>query len=252
MELKDRVAIVTGAGGAGIGQADAWALARNGAKVVVSDVHPKRPFEVAEKIASLLSIETLGIRCDVSDREQVDSMVQLALERFRRIDILVNNAGTNRPLPIWKISEETWKMIIDINLNGAFRCTQAVLPTMMKQKSGVIINMSSVNAYMCLPMDGAAYASAKASIIAFTKEVAKEVGPYNIRVNAIAPALIWNEYFENTLKDSAHTKHFTKETPLGRLGTPEEIADTVVFLASDKASYISGAIISVTGGYHAW
>lgn len=252
MELKDRVAIVTGAGGAGIGQADAWALARNGAKVAVSDMHPKRPFEVAKKIASSLSADTLGIHCDVSDREQVDRMVQVTLERFGRIDILVNNAGINRSLPIWEIREETWKMIVDINLNGAFRCTQAVLPTMMKQKSGVIINMSSVEAYMCLPMDGAAYASAKAGIIAFTKEVAKEMGPYNIRVNAIAPALIWNEYYEKTIKESPSAEYFLKETPLGRFGTPEEIANTVVFLSSNKASYISGAIVSVTGGYHTW
>jgi 3-oxoacyl-[acyl-carrier protein] reductase len=181
-------------------------------------------------------------------------MVQKTLERFKRIDILVNNAGINQSLPIWEVSEETWNLIINVNLTATFRCTQAVLPTMMRQRNGVIINMSSIEAYMCLPVDGAAYASAKAGVIAFTKEIAKELGPYNIRVNAIAPGVIWNEYFEKHVHGSLKKdiEIIKKETPMGRYGTPEEVANTVVFLASDKASFTSGAIISITGGYNTW
>jgi 3-oxoacyl-[acyl-carrier protein] reductase len=253
MELKDRIAIITGAAGAGIGQADVWALARNGANVVISDAHPKRPFDLAEEVKASLPVETLGVQCNVSDFAQVQSMVKQTIERFGRIDILVNNAGANRVFPIWEISEDTWNMIIDINLTGAFRCAQAVLPAMMKQRSGVIINMSSIEAYMCSSLDGAAYACAKAGIIAFTKAVAKEVGKYNIRVNAIAPSVIWNEFLAKVpgvqLEELERIK---TETPLSRFGNPEEVANAIVFLASDKASYISGAIISLTGGYNTW
>ncbi len=253
MELSGRVAIVTGAAGAGIGQAAVWALAQNGASIVVSDSHSERPFALAEEVKSSLPVETLGVQCDVSNRSQVDNMVRQTIERFGRIDILVNNAGTNRVFPIWEVSEDTWNMIIGINLTGTFHCTQAVLPVMMKQRSGAIINMSSIEAYMCSTMDAAAYCSAKAGIIAFTKEVANEVGQYNIRINAIAPGVIWNEFLPRVpgikVEDLEQIK---KETPMGRYGDPEEVANTVVFLASDKASFISGAVISVTGGYHTW
>lgn len=253
MELAGRVAIVTGAAGAGIGQADVWALARNGANVVVSDSHHSRPFALANKVKESTGTDTLGIQCDVSKRDQVEKMIEKTMDRFGHIDILVNNAGTNRVFPIWEVTEEIWNMVIDINLTGVFHCTQAVLPFMMKQRKGSIINMSSIAAYVCSPMDAAAYCSAKAGVIAFTKEVAKEVGQYNIRINAITPSVIWNEFLAHVpgLKQE-DLEEIKKETPLGRFGNPEEIANAVVFLASDKSSFTSGTVISITGGYHTW
>jgi len=253
MELQGRVAIITGAAGAGIGKADVLVLAKNGVNVVISDAHPKRAFDLAEEIKATFPVEAFGVLCDVREYSQIQSMVKKTIERFGRIDILVNNAGANRVFPIWEISEDNWHMIMDVNLTATFCCTQAVLPTMMKQKSGVIINMSSIDAYMCSSLDGTAYACAKAGIIAFTKAVAKEVGQYNIRVNAIAPSVIWNEFLARTKGVQQEIlENIKKDTPLGRYGSPEDVANMVEFLVSDKASYISGAIVSVTGGYNTW
>jgi 3-oxoacyl-[acyl-carrier protein] reductase len=253
MELAGRVAIITGAAGVGIGKAAVWALASNGANVVISDSHPRRLFDLAEEVKASFQTEALGVQCNVRSFSQVQSMVKKTIEQFGRIDILVNNAGANQVFPIWEVPEDTWNMIVDVNLTGAFRCTQAVLPTMMEQMSGVIINMSSMEAYMCSTLDGAAYACAKAGIIAFTKAVAKEVGSYHIRVNAIAPGVIWNEFLARVTglgQDKLET--IKNEMPLGRFGKPEEVADLVEYLVSDRAAYISGAVVSITGGYHTW
>jgi len=253
MNLKDKVAIITGAAGAGIGKADAVVLAKNGVNVVISDAHPKRPFDLAKEINDKYHVDAIGVQCDVRDNSQIQSMVDKTVEHFGSVDILINNAGANRVYPIWEISEQDWQMIMDVNLTATYLCTKAVLPLMMKQKSGTIINMSSIEAYMCSALDGTAYACAKAAIIAFTKAVAKEVGQYNIRVNAIAPAVIWNDFLSKTSgvqKDMLD--NIKTETPLGRFGNPNEVANLVEFLVSDKASYISGAVVSITGGYNTW
>lgn len=253
MNLKGKVAIITGAAGAGIGKADAVVLAKNGVNVVISDAHPKRPFDLAKEINDIYKVDAIGVQCDVRDNSQIQSMVDKTVEHFGRVDILINNAGANRVYPIWEISEQDWHMIIDVNLTATYLCTKAVLPLMMKQKSGTIINMSSIEAYMCSALDGTAYACAKAAIIAFTKAVAKEVGQYNIRVNAIAPAVIWNDFLSKTSgvqKDMLD--NIKTETPLGRFGNPNEVANLVEYLVSDRASYISGAVVSITGGYNTW
>lgn len=253
MNLSNKVAIITGAAGAGIGKADAVVLAKNGVNVVISDAHPKRPFDLAEEIKDKYHVDAIGVQCDVRDNSQIQSMVDKTVEHFGRVDILINNAGANRVYPIWEISEQDWHMIMDVNLTATYLCTKAVLPLMMKQKSGTIINMSSIEAYMCSALDGTAYACAKAAIIAFTKAVAKEVGQFNIRVNAIAPAVIWNDFLSKTSgvqKDMLD--NIKTETPLGRFGKPKEVANLVEFLVSDQASYISGAVVSITGGYNTW
>jgi len=249
--LEDKVAVITGAAGIGIGQATARALAREGALIVVSDAHAKRPFAVAEDIKTTFGVKTMGIQCDVSNRSQVRNMVSQTIKRFGKIDILVNNAGRGGVFPVWEMPDETWDMIIGVNLNGTFNCTKAILPKMIEQRSGVIINLSSIAAHMCSPHDGVAYCSSKAAIEAFTKVVAQEVGQYNIRVNAIAPSVIWNKFMERVPGLSPeYLQSYKDQTPLRRFGTPEEVAEAIVYLASDKASYISGAVLDMTGGFH--
>jgi 3-oxoacyl-[acyl-carrier protein] reductase len=247
--LNGKTAIVTGAAGAGIGQATARAFAREGVNVVVSDAHPKRPFTVADEIKSSFGVETLGVQCDVSNEANVIEMVDKVLQHFGRIDILFNNAGTNRVSRVWEMPSHDWHFIINVNLTGIFYCTKAVLPAMMKQKKGVIINMSSIAARLCSPDDGCAYCVAKAGIEAFTKELAQELGQYNIRVNAVAPSLIWNPF---TIRWPGYRQEYFDEIrqqiPLGKFGEPRDVAELVVFLASDQARYISGAVLDVTGG----
>lgn len=253
MRLADKVAIVTGAAGAGIGQATTRALAREGASVVISDAHAKRPFSVAKEIMETSGVKTLGIQCDVSDLAQVNNMVSQTLERFGQIDILVNNAGINQLFATWEMPDEAWESVVKVNLSGTFYCTRAVLPYMIRRSSGAIINLSSVAAYISSKDSGSAYSAAKAGIIGFTKAVAAEVGKYNIRVNVVAPGIIWNEFMAGapTLYTEA-ANNLAPQIPMGRFGKPEEVANTIAFLASDEASYISGAVISVTGGFHTW
>ena len=252
-KLIDRVAIVTGAAGAGIGQATARALAREGASVVVSDSHAERASAVAKDIAVSSRAQTLGIQCDVSDPAQVNNMVAETLERFGQIDILVNNAGITQLFSTWEMPDEAWDLVLRVNLSGTFYCTKAVLPHMISRRSGTIINLSSIAAYLSVKDAGSAYSAAKAGIIGFTKAVAAEVGEYNIRVNVIAPSIIWNEFIARAPELYAEAAtNLAPQIPMGRFGKPEEVANTIVFLASDEASYISGAVISITGGFHTW
>jgi 3-oxoacyl-[acyl-carrier protein] reductase len=253
MRLSDKVAIVTGAAGAGIGQATARALAREGASVVISDAHAKRPFSVAKEIMETSGVKTLGIQCDVSDLVEVNSMVSQTLEQFGQIDILVNNAGLNQLFATWEMPDEAWELVLKVNLSGTFYCTRAVLPYMIRRSSGSIINLSSVAAYISSKESGSAYSAAKAGIIGFTKTVAAEVGEYNVRVNVVAPGIIWNEFMAGGPAFYAEAaNNLAPQISMGRLGKPEEVANTIAFLASDEASYISGAVISVTGGFHTW
>lgn len=157
-EFSGKVAIVTAAAGAGIGQAVARSLAREGAGVVVSDAHAGRPYTVAGEISSEFGVRALGVQCDVRDPGQVKEMVALAVKEWGKIDILVNNAGIDRPVPVWEMDDETWDLVIDTNLKGAFNCCRAVLPLMIKQGQGKIVNLSSVVAWKGGKDEGAAYA----------------------------------------------------------------------------------------------
>lgn len=246
MRFAEKVAIVTGAAGVGIGQATAKAFAREGASVVVSDAHVKRPFDVAQEISSSLGVKALGVQCDVSNQGQVEAMIKQTLNEFGRIDVLVNNAGIDRYSSVVDMTDETWDLIINVNLKGAFYCTRAVLPTMIKQKGGRIVNLTSPVAWWGGEND-AAYCAAKAGVAALTKSVAKEVARYNILVNAIAPSA-WNPFLARNVPEEV-LKKSESETPLGRLGRPEEIARVIVFLASEDAGFMTGDTLSVTGGY---
>jgi 3-oxoacyl-[acyl-carrier protein] reductase len=247
MRLKDRVAILTAAAGAGIGHATARMLAGEGARVVVTDIHEGRSVATAKSIHDEYGMETLGIKCDVTHLDDVKIVVEATLKRFGCIDILVNNAGTNRPVPIVEMSDEVWDMVIDTSLKGAFYCTRAVLPVMMKQNSGRIINIASVAGFRGLDGGHAHYAAAKAGVMAFTRCLAMEAAPYRITANAIAPSFIYNEFIPG-IYPAEEIERMQAEIPYPRKGTPEDIANAVLFLVSDEGEYVTGQTICVTGG----
>lgn len=247
MKLKDKVSIITAAAGVGIGQKTADILAREGSRVVVTDKNEKRALNTAEEIHNKYGVETLGIRCDATRIDDVKNMTELTLEKFGRIDILINNAGTNRPLRIVDISDEIWNLVIDTSLKSTFYCTRAVLPAMMKQNFGRIVNMGSVVGFRGLKGGHAHYAAAKAGVMAFTRCLAMEAAPYCITANTIAPSFIKNEFILS-LYSQEEIERMNNEIPYPRKGTPEDIANTVLFLVSDEGEYITGQTICVTGG----
>ena len=246
MKLKDKVAIVTGSG-RGIGRAIALELAREGAKVVVTSRHTEECDEVCAVIASDGG-ESLCVQCDVSKKEDVDRLVKETLEKFGRIDILVNNAGVVRQSPLTETTEEDWDFVIDINLKGVFLACKAVAPILMKQKSGKIVSIASIAGEIGFP-NTAAYCASKGGIVNLTRELALEMAPYNVNVNAVAPGVIETSMTEGMLSEEESRKGLLMQIPMGRVGKPEEIAKAVAFLTSDDASYITGETLTVDGGW---
>ena len=242
MELKERIALVTGAG-QGIGRAIALKLACEGATVVINDISPSAE-KVADEIKAGGGLST-AILADVSSADDVSRMVEHIISQYNRIDILVNNAGIARDSLVMRMSEEDWDKVLAINLKSVFLCTRAVVKSMLKQRWGRIISIASVIGLIGNPGQ-ANYASAKAGIIGFTKAIAKEVASRGITANAIAPGFIDTEMTKG-LSDSQR-QEYIKNIPLGRLGTPEDIAEAIAFLASQEAGYISGQVLTVDGG----
>jgi 3-oxoacyl-[acyl-carrier protein] reductase len=247
MKLKDKVAIVTAAAGAGIGRTVAEMLAREGARVIVTDIHEERSIRAAQAIYDECGVEATGIKCDVTNITDVKNVIQETLKRFGRIDILINNAGTNRPAQIIDMKDEEWDLVINTSLTGTFYCTRAVLPAMMEQKQGRIVNISSVAGFRGLDGGHSHYAAAKAGVMAFTRCLAMEAAPYRITANAIAPSFIYNDFIPN-IYPREELDRMASEIPYPRKGTPEDIGNTVLFLASDEGEFITGQTICVTGG----
>lgn len=246
-ELENKVAIVTAGAGAGIGQAVARIFLEEGAQVLVTDAHARRAQEVAANLSKEFGREVPGLEVDVRNVEQVRGMVETARSRFGRIDILFNNAGINKLSPVWEMDDETWQLVIDVNLTGTFNCTRAVLPTMLEQKSGVIINMSSGAGWLGSRDGEAHYCAAKAGVMGFTRAVAAEVARQGVRVNAIAPGLIYNEFLARIYPPDFFDRA-KRGIPLGRVGEPRDIAELALFLASERSSYITGEVVSISGG----
>lgn len=243
MELKDKVVIITGAG-KGIGRETALLFAQKGAKVVVADYDPEAGKEVVEEITTNGG-KAIFCSVNVTDQAQVEEMVGRTLESFGRIDVLINNAGITQDGLLTKLSIEQWNAVIGVNLTGVFNCTQAVVPIMIQQGSGSIANASSVvGVYGNVGQTN--YSATKAGVIGLTKSWAKELGKKGIRTNAVAPGFIITDM---TAKVPEKVLQLMQEkTPLGRLGTPRDVALAYLFLASDTSSFINGAVIPVDGG----
>ncbi len=243
MELKGMVALVTGAA-QGIGKATAEVFAREGASVVLNDINE----EVLNKSAK--DIEALGVEClpvvaNTSLLSDVEKMYGQVMDKFGRLDILVNNAGITRDGFLHKMTEEQWKIVIDVNLTGVFFCLQGAAKIMRNAGGGRIVNISSVARYGNVGQ--ANYSSTKAAVVGLTRTAAKELARKNIRVNCVAPGPINTEMLQ-AVPEKVLEK-LIQPIPLQRVGAPEELANTVLFLASDKSSYITGQVINCDGGW---
>jgi len=244
VDLKGKVAIVTGAGH-GIGREIALSLARNGAEVVVTDV-TDAIFEVGKQIEALGS-KALPIKCDVTDFEQAQDAEEKVTEKYERIDVLVNNAGIYPQKAFLDMTADDWNKVLRVNLNGAFHCTKAVLPKMVKQRYGKIVNIASIAGAVVGFQNLAHYSASKAAIAGFTKSLALEVAQYGINVNAVAPGPI--DVRDDPTVNAEMYAQVAKAIPIGRMGLPIDIANLVVFLASDESSFITGQCIVSDGGY---
>ncbi|MDI6798494.1 MAG: SDR family NAD(P)-dependent oxidoreductase [Candidatus Aenigmarchaeota archaeon] len=249
MDLKGKVAIVTGAR-RGMGRAHALTLAKAGAKVVIVDISQEDCQKVVDEIEREGG-EALAVKCDVSKKEEVEEMVRKTVERFGKIDILVNNAGICQFVPFLEMTEEDWDRTLDINLKGYFLCAQAVAKEMVKQKSGVIINIASI----AMGQQGIGfpnivhYCASKGGIVAMTEALAVELAPYNIRVNAISPGMIETPMIDPIKKDPKMEEAILARIPMRRAGRPEEVSNLVLFLASDESSYMTGSTVVIDGGW---
>jgi 3-oxoacyl-[acyl-carrier protein] reductase len=244
MILEDKVAIVTGAG-QGIGRGIALKLAEKGADVVISDIDLETATRTAKEIQTL-GHRVLALKTDVSKRDEVMAMVAATLDEFGKVHILINNAGIARSAMLLKLTEEAWDEVLAVNLKGIFNTTQAVAAPMIEARYGKIVNISSIYGRTGT-MGDSNYAASKAGIIGFTKSTARELARHNINVNAILPGMVDTPLLRGI--PDHYLEPMVEEIPLQRVGTPEDIANAAAFLASDEASYVTGAAIEVTGGW---
>jgi 3-oxoacyl-[acyl-carrier protein] reductase len=256
-QLDDRVAIVTGAGGKrGIGRAIALALADAGANVAICDLNVKgEDFDLDGTAGEIrkLSRRSLSAQTDITDRADVDNLFKKVVKELGTVDILVNNAGVFGSKPFLEDTSNQWDKVMNVNLKGCYLCSQAASKIMVEQKRGNIINIASVSGMRAVAGQFV-YGISKAGIIQLTRWLGQELGPYNIRVNAIAPGLIATDLGSHRVEGTAwfdekeFQKTFATRSPLGRVGRPEDIANVALFLASDASSYVTGQTIVVDGG----
>ena len=251
MRLQEKVSVVTGAG-RGIGKAIALRFSDEGARVVVNDIDLSYAESVAGKLKEI-GREALAVKADVSKAEEVERMFRCAVQQFGRVDILVNNAGIRRDIPFHKMSQEEWDSVIAVQLKGSFNCAQVAQKYMVKQGYGKIVNLSSPIPASLGEHSQTGYAAASAAIQGFTTALALELGRYNINVNCVAPDFIDTEMTRNTARrEGMYLDDFKRfaaaRIPLRRIGTPEDVANVVLFLVCDESSFISGQVIYIRGG----
>lgn len=240
-----KTVIITGAS-RGIGSATAIAFAKQGCNIVLNyNNSEEKALALAKTIRDSYGVDVLAVKADVASSKQVNEMTEKALEQFGKIDILVNNAGIAQQKLFTDITDEDWRRMLDINLTGVFNCCRSVLPCMIRNHSGAIVNISS----MWGQTGGSCevhYSAVKAGVIGLTKALAKEVGPSGIRVNCVAPGVVMTDMMNGF--DDETIQQLKEEAVLNTLGTPKNIADAIAFLCSDKASFITGQVLSVNGG----
>jgi 3-oxoacyl-[acyl-carrier protein] reductase len=236
--LKDKVVVVTAAAGTGIGFATAKKALEEGATVIVSDWHERRLAEAAE------SLGVQGIVCDVTQQDQVDALVSGAVAQHGRLDVMVNNAGLGGTAELVDMTDEQWLRVLDVTLNGTFRCTRAALQQMKTQGSGVIVNNSSVIGWRA-QVGQAHYAAAKAGVNALTRTAGVEGAQFGVRVNAVSPSIAMHPFLAKVTTDELLEELSSREA-FGRPAEPWEVANVIVFLASDYSSYMTGEIVSVS------
>jgi NAD(P)-dependent dehydrogenase (short-subunit alcohol dehydrogenase family) len=249
MRLKDRIAIVTG-GGSGIGRATSTVFAREGATVIVADRHLEAARRVAAEIGSNHA-PAIAIHADVSRRENVLAMIETAMSRYGRLDIIVNNAGYGTFGTVVDIPEEEWDALMAVNVRGVYLCCKHAIPAMKKGGGGVIVNVASVVAAVGI-RNRAAYVASKGAVAALTRAIALDHVADGIRCNAVAPGTIDTPYYDDVVKRASDAVAFRKaleaRQPVGRLGTAEEIADGILFLACDESRFATGSILTIDGG----
>jgi 3-oxoacyl-[acyl-carrier protein] reductase len=243
MSLQGKTAIVTGAA-QGIGRAIAECLAQAGADIAVADLDPGRSLETIGAVEKL-GRKALNLKVNVADSNDAKAMVEQVVKAWGKIDILVNNAGITRDGLLLRMKEEDWNLVLQINLNGTFHCTKAVLQPMTKQRYGRIVNIASIVGVIG-NAGQANYSASKAAVIGFTKTIGREYASRNVTVNAVAPGFIDTAMTHGLPTDVKDT--LLKQIPLGRLGTPGDVAAAVRFLVSEEAAYITGHVLHVNGG----
>jgi len=247
MTLQNKTALVTGAR-RGIGKSVALKLAEEGAKVAVTDISKEDCEKVVKEIKDSGG-EAIAIKLDVTDEKEIKDSVQKTKKELGSLDVLVNNAGIGTAADITEMSKEEWEKTLTVNLEGVFLCTKEALKSMMDQEWGRIVNISSIAAYLFWPQL-THYSASKAGIIGLTKNVAGRVGKKNITVNAVCPGAIETKMLDDLLEELGMTRdQVIKQSPVGRIGNPEDIANLVAFLASEEASFVTGQAITADGGY---
>jgi len=245
MRLKNKTAIITG-GATGIGFACAQLFCREGARVVLFGRRRDR----LDAAAATLGEKALAVPGDITNKEDIVRLTDTALAHMGQIDILVNNAGTFGGAPLHEMEDDHWDTMFAINLRGAFQLTRRVLPAMLKRKSGSIIHIGSILGMVAVPQT-AAYNASKGALIQFSRSIAAEYGQNGIRSNAVCPGLIATEMTADLMDDKELMEEWRKGYPLGRFGKPEDVAQACLYLASDAASFVTGAVLPVDGGYTA-
>ena len=246
-----RVALVTAAAGAGIGAAVARRLATDGPDVVVTDAHERRCREFARALSEDLGRDVAAYHLDVTDHGQARAVIDDVVGSRGRLDVLVNNAGWSKIEPVAEMSLETWQRCLDVDLTGTFVCMRYALPAMIAGGGGSIVNISSIAAWEMSAEHGAAYSAAKAGVLALTRVAAAENGRHGVRVNAVAPGLIYNDFLRKIYPEEFFRNYLSDTAFLGRIGQPADVASMVSYLASDEAAYVTGEVLTVSGGVSA-
>jgi 3-oxoacyl-[acyl-carrier protein] reductase len=242
--LTGRVVLVTAAAGTGIGFATARRCAEEGATVVISDKHERRLGEAADTLAEISGQRPLAVPCDVTDQAQVDHLFETAIDGHGRLDVMVNNAGLGGDTPLVEMTDEQWSAVLDVTLGGTFRCTRAALQHMIPRGSGVVINNASVIGWRA-QAGQTHYAAAKAGVMALTRCAAIEAAPAGVRVNAVSPSIAMHPFLSKVMDEELLVELAAREA-FGRAAEPWEVADVIVFLASDYAGYMTGEVVSVS------